>query len=59
VGDLHLSFVNCCCLAFRCGSIPEFIEDGVTGKVVESEDEAVAVLPAIMSYDRRKVRQRV
>ena len=45
-------------LAFRCGSIPEVIEDGVTGKVVESEDEAVALLPAIMSYDRRKVRQR-
>ena len=45
-------------LAFRCGSIPEVIEDGVTGKVVESECEAVALLPAIMSYDRRKVRQR-
>jgi glycosyltransferase involved in cell wall biosynthesis len=45
-------------LAFRCGSIPEVIDDGVTGKVVDSEDEAVAALPEILSYDRRAVRQR-
>jgi glycosyltransferase involved in cell wall biosynthesis len=45
-------------LAFRCGSIPEVIDDGVTGTVVESEEEAVAALPAILSYDRRVVRQR-
>ena len=45
-------------LAFRCGSIPEVIEDGVTGKVVDSEEEAVAALPGILSYDRRAVRQR-
>jgi glycosyltransferase involved in cell wall biosynthesis len=43
-------------LAFRCGSIPEVIEDGVTGKVVDSEQEAVAALPGIL--DRRAVRQR-
>ena len=34
-------------LAFRCGSIPEVIEDGVTGKVVDSEQEAVVALPGI------------
>ena len=45
-------------LGFRCGSIPEVIEDGVTGKVVDSEQEAVAALPEILSYDRRAVRQR-
>jgi hypothetical protein len=45
-------------LAFRCGSVPEVIEDDVTGKVVGSEDEAVAALPEILSYDRRAVRQR-
>ena len=39
-------------------SIPEVIEDGVTGKVVDSEEEAVAALPGILSYDRRAVRQR-
>jgi glycosyltransferase involved in cell wall biosynthesis len=45
-------------LAFRCGSIPEVIEDGITGKVVDSEEEALATLPEILSYDRRAVRQR-
>jgi glycosyltransferase involved in cell wall biosynthesis len=45
-------------LAFRCGSIPEVIEDGITGKVVDSEEEAIAALPEILSYDRRAVRQR-
>ena len=45
-------------LAFRCGSVPEVIECGVTGKVVDSEEEAVAALPAILSYDRRAVRHR-
>jgi glycosyltransferase involved in cell wall biosynthesis len=45
-------------LAFRCGSTPEVIEDGITGKVVGSEEEAIAALPEILSYDRRAVRQR-
>ena len=45
-------------LAFRCGSIPEVIEVGVTGNVVESEEELVAALPAILAYNRRAVRQR-
>jgi glycosyltransferase involved in cell wall biosynthesis len=45
-------------LAFRCGSIPEVIENGITGTVVDSEQEAVAALPALLSYDRRAVRRR-
>jgi glycosyltransferase involved in cell wall biosynthesis len=45
-------------LAFRGGSIPEVIDVGVTGNVVESEEEAIAAVPAILSYDRRAVRQR-
>ena len=45
-------------LAFRGGSIPEVIDVGVTGDVVENEEEAIAALPAILSYDRRAVRQR-
>ncbi len=45
-------------LAFRCGSIPEVIDDGVTGKVVDSEEAAIAALPEILSYDRPAVRQR-
>ena len=45
-------------LAFRIGSVSEVIDDGVTGKIVDSEEEAIAALPAILSYDRRTVRQR-
>ena len=45
-------------LAFRSGSVPEVIEDGVTGKVVDSEEEAIAALPVILSYNRRAVRNR-
>ena len=45
-------------LAFRCGSIPEIIEDGVTGKIVDTEEGAIAALSQILSYDRRAVRQR-
>jgi len=45
-------------LAFRCGSVPEIIEDGVTGKVVGSEEEAIGALPAILAHDRRAVRKR-
>ena len=40
------------------GSVPEVIEDGVTGKLVDSEEEAIAALPAILSYNRRAVRHR-
>jgi glycogen synthase len=45
-------------LVFRCGSIPEVIENGITDKVVNSEEEAIAALPTILSYDRRAVRAR-
>jgi glycosyltransferase involved in cell wall biosynthesis len=45
-------------LAFRRGSVTEVIEDGVTGKLVDSEEEAIAALPALLSYNRRTVRQR-
>jgi glycosyltransferase involved in cell wall biosynthesis len=45
-------------LAFRCGSVAEVIDDGVTGRVVDSEAEAIAALPALLTYDRRAVRLR-
>src|SRR4029077_15580757 len=28
-------------LAFRCGSVPEIVEDGVTGAIVDTVDEAI------------------
>jgi len=36
----------------------EVIEDGITGKMVDSEEEAITALPEILSYDRRAVWQR-
>jgi glycosyltransferase involved in cell wall biosynthesis len=44
-------------LAFRCGSVPEVIDD-VTGRIVTSEDEALAALGEVLSLDRRAVRRR-
>ena len=44
-------------LAFRCGSVPEIIEDGVTGAIVETMDEALAALPRVMALNRVNVRQ--
>ncbi|MDH7797245.1 MULTISPECIES: glycosyltransferase family 4 protein [unclassified Beijerinckia] len=45
-------------LAFRCGSVPEVIEDGLTGFMVDTVEEAVMALPQVMALDRGKVRRR-
>jgi glycosyltransferase involved in cell wall biosynthesis len=45
-------------LAFRCGSVPEIVEDGVTGVIVDSVEEAIAALPRVIALDRNTVRQR-
>jgi len=45
-------------LAFRCGSVPEIIDPGLTGLVVDTMDEAVQVLPEVMALDRHAVRRR-
>lgn len=45
-------------LAFRCGSVPEIVEDGITGAIVETMEEAIAALPRIIALDRKKVHQR-
>jgi glycosyltransferase involved in cell wall biosynthesis len=45
-------------LAFRSGSVPEIIEDGVTGRIVSSVDEAILALPEVIALDRRAVRRR-
>ena len=44
-------------LAFRKGSVPEIIEDDVTGRIVTVE-EAMLALPNVIALDRRTVRQR-
>jgi glycosyltransferase involved in cell wall biosynthesis len=45
-------------LAFRCGSVPEIVDSGVTGMIVETMDEAIRVLPQVLALDRRAVRQK-
>jgi glycosyltransferase involved in cell wall biosynthesis len=43
-------------IAFRRGSVPEVIEHGVTGCVVENEDEAIGAIARIGELDRRRIR---
>jgi glycosyltransferase involved in cell wall biosynthesis len=43
-------------IAFRRGSVPEVIEDGVTGFVVDSVEEAVAAVGRIGEIDRARCR---
>jgi glycosyltransferase involved in cell wall biosynthesis len=45
-------------LAFRRGSVSEIIDQGVTGAIVDTMDEAVRMLPRVMELDRRAVRRR-
>jgi glycosyltransferase involved in cell wall biosynthesis len=45
-------------LAFRCGSVPEIVDNGVTGQIVDTEEEAIRQLPQVLSLDRRAVRRR-
>ena len=43
-------------VAFRNGSVPEVVEDGVTGFIVDNEDEAAAAVRRLPSLDRARVR---
>jgi glycosyltransferase involved in cell wall biosynthesis len=45
-------------LAFRCGSVPEIIDEGITGAIVDTLEQAIAALPRVIALDRKKVRQR-
>ena len=45
-------------LAFRRGSVPEVVEDGVTGYVVDSLEEAISRVGSVLSLDRVQVRGR-
>ena len=45
-------------IAFRRGSVPELIDEGVTGFVVDSVDEGVAAVPRAAALDRIGVRGR-
>ena len=45
-------------LAFRNGAVPEVIDDGVTGYVVDNVDEAIPCAGAVLALDRGRVRRR-
>ena len=45
-------------LAFRQGSVSEIIDQGVTGAIVDTMDEAVRMLPRVIALDRHAVRRR-
>jgi glycosyltransferase involved in cell wall biosynthesis len=44
-------------LGLRRASVPEIVDDGVTGLVVDSEAEACAKVPALLALDRSRVRE--
>ena len=44
-------------IAFRRGSVPEIIEHGVTGFIVDSVDEAVQAIPLVKTLDRNVIRR--
>ncbi|WP_407352533.1 glycosyltransferase family 4 protein [Luteimonas sp. R10] len=43
-------------IAWRCGAVPEIIDDGVTGRIVDSEAEAVAAVSEVAAFDRGRIR---
>ena len=45
-------------LAFRDGSVPEVVDSGVTGEVVDSVAEAICKIGSVMALDRGRVRRR-
>jgi glycosyltransferase involved in cell wall biosynthesis len=45
-------------LALRRGSVEEVVEDGVTGHIVDSIEQARVSVPRLMMLDRRAVRRR-
>ena len=45
-------------IAYRSGSVPEVIEDGVTGFIVDGEEEAIRAVRELPRLDRRIIRAR-
>ncbi|ESY95858.1 glycosyltransferase family 4 protein [Mesorhizobium sp. LNHC209A00] len=43
-------------MAWSCGAMPEIIDHGVTGFVVETIEDAVASMPVLLQLDRRRIR---
>ena len=45
-------------LAFPGGSVPEIIEDRLTGRIVSNIEEAVQAIPELLALDRKAIRAR-
>ena len=45
-------------VAYACGSVPEVIDDGLTGFIVENDDQAADAILKVESLDRKRVRAR-
>jgi glycosyltransferase involved in cell wall biosynthesis len=45
-------------VAYRCGSVPEIVDPGVTGWIVDDEDQAAATLANLDGFDRAACRRR-
>ena len=45
-------------IGFRRGAVPEVIDEGVTGFLVDSADDALAALPRALALDRKRIRRR-
>lgn len=43
-------------MAWSCGAMPEIIDHGTTGFVVETMEDAAAAMPALLQLDRRRIR---
>jgi glycosyltransferase involved in cell wall biosynthesis len=45
-------------IAFRAGSAPEVIDEGITGFVVDDEGQAIHAIQRLREIDRRRVHER-
>ncbi|MFC3550886.1 glycosyltransferase family 4 protein [Lysobacter cavernae] len=43
-------------IAWNCGSVPEVLDDGITGRIVTSEKQAVQAIDTVRKLDRRRIR---
>lgn len=43
-------------IAWRCGSVPEVIDEGITGFIVDTQAQALAATEQVLALDRRQIR---
>jgi len=44
-------------IAYPCGSVPEIVRDGVNGRIVRNDEEAIAAIRGIGDLDRALCRR--